>query len=425
MKDTPLLSLLLFTLFGFAFCSSFFWISDIHFDPEYDGAVNSTQYCRRKSTNKRYYVGHLNKINRSEKSAIFGRYGCNPPLQLISSTFQQMRKVDAQPSFILVNGDFVGHYLKDESINIQAIKTVSDELTKSFPNTPVFPCIGNTDLYPDYYISPHNNTFYQSLYKIWAKWIPDAKCKNTFTKGGYYSKILSQQNNSPLKVIVLNSLLYSPKRMPLSKEVDPADQLFWLTEELRESKKLLIPTYIMTHIPPTQNSFDEKELWIEQYQSHYLNIIKNFSTVIVSQFFGHLHKDEFRSGASTIGMINLSISPIFGNNPGFRHMHFNEEYELTNYDQWYLDLFGSNHNGSADWKVLYDFSSLYDVEGFDYKNFCEVVDKIKSDDVYSGRYLAIHNGNYFKDRHKSNCEMAAYNRQEYMDCVSKSSNDGI
>lgn len=43
-----------------------------------------------------------------------GRRGCDCPLSLIDSALKQMTKVDPDPDFILITGDFIGHRVREK-----------------------------------------------------------------------------------------------------------------------------------------------------------------------------------------------------------------------------------------------------------------------------------------------------------------------
>ena len=67
------------------------------------------------------------------------------------------------------------------------------------------------------------------------------------------------------------------------------------------------------------------------------------------------------------GFILPSISPINGNNPGFRILDFqldsNNKWVLADYEQYYLDFYSASlnysSNTSVNYQFHYNFSSFY------------------------------------------------------------------
>src|SRR3989338_3342069 len=128
--------------------------------------------------------------------------------------------------------------------------------------------------------------------------------RTTFLHGGYYKYEISkmvQGRESKLVVLVMNSLLYSFHRYPNftnsdQEPTDPSDQFAWLEIELSKAKSESnfkdITTYIVTHIPASQNSYDNKPLWKANYETQFLKIVSKYSGIITTVLYGHLHKDQ-------------------------------------------------------------------------------------------------------------------------------------
>ena len=70
----------------------------------------------------------------SKTSMPIGRFGCDPPLSLLDSALAQMHKIDPNPEFLLVTGDFIGHYVaesQDETGFFNATKN-HEQIFQSF-----------------------------------------------------------------------------------------------------------------------------------------------------------------------------------------------------------------------------------------------------------------------------------------------------
>jgi len=83
-----------------------------------------------------------------------GIYGSDSPLALVQTLLDDMRHHAGPLDAILVNGDFVGHGFSVEpgtSPNRwgemkEIIRKVIGEIVERYPDTPIFPSIGNNDV---------------------------------------------------------------------------------------------------------------------------------------------------------------------------------------------------------------------------------------------------------------------------------------
>ena len=74
--------------------------------------------------------------------------------------------------------------------------------------------------------------------------------KNSFSYGGYYSVDLSINSGSPnLKVIVLNTVLFSIKHKPNTTFIlDPLGQLNWLSSQLNQARSNNQKSFFIFHL---------------------------------------------------------------------------------------------------------------------------------------------------------------------------------
>ena len=95
-----------FWLCVFAKASSFFVLSDLHFDILYKPDYSEESKCHEVGI--RGYR-EPNPLPSTDLKPL-GRYKCDPPLALIESTIGKLKQIDAEPDFIIVTGDFLGHF---------------------------------------------------------------------------------------------------------------------------------------------------------------------------------------------------------------------------------------------------------------------------------------------------------------------------
>ena len=64
------------------------------------------------------------------------------------------------------------------------IGNLTDALDEAFPDTTVFPALGNHDWSPKNQIPAQDHFFYHNLSDMWTMWLPtDEENKETFKKG--------------------------------------------------------------------------------------------------------------------------------------------------------------------------------------------------------------------------------------------------
>lgn len=126
---------------------------------------------------------------------------------------------------------------------MEAISTVTSLIEHYFIDVPTFISLGNNDFTLDYNASCGSAEL-QYLLKIWKQWIPGiieacfASITHLFITEDQQDEFLSMgaYSASPtqgLRIIVLNSVLYSPKnKNTFSNTSDPCGQFSWLESQL-------------------------------------------------------------------------------------------------------------------------------------------------------------------------------------------------
>lgn len=248
--------------------------------------------------------------------------------------------------FVLVLGDFIGHksrkkykqYTGDHSragyqqFIRKILQFLNAELAKSFPGLDVYMAVGNNDSYQNNYVSDTGGAFYRETATLWSTLINNpaarATMRNEFSNAGYYAITLPDQAN--MRLIVLNTVLFSYKAKGRNIEQSAQEELNWLQQELQTAKVNRQHVIIALHIPPNFDIyatpriklFTLVKLWKSVYIERFKTQLTQFAPEITGIFAGHLHSDWLQ-----IWMLNKqeipiigtpSISPIFCNRPGFK-----------------------------------------------------------------------------------------------------------
>ena len=65
---------------------------------------------------------------------------------------------------------------------IDTVKNITDLLSSTFPNTTVFPALGNHDYHPKHMMPPRPNRIYTEVGDLWSRWLPN-DAVSTFKQG--------------------------------------------------------------------------------------------------------------------------------------------------------------------------------------------------------------------------------------------------
>ena len=94
------------------------------------------------------------------------------------------------------------------------------------------------------------------------------------------------------------------------------------------------------HIPPGMWYFQKDEqFWKSQLQDTFLDILNRYQDRVSFMLGGHVHSAEIRAPLSSFSvelknltlMMTPGIAPIFGNNPGYTILSFNDQ-DVTQYE---------------------------------------------------------------------------------------------
>lgn len=361
-------------------------ISDIHFNPFYDPSILdqliAADYTQWES------------IFEKSKDNSYGVYRQDTYYPLFKSAMKEMPIIEAKPDFIIITGDFISHDFEEvyqgltgtpysDSVTDFIKKTesfVTSQLAKKYPNTPIFPVLGNNDGFcGDYHIEP-NGAFLKFFGGLWLPQLQGAygneNFMNTFSKGGYYA--VAMPWDSTQVFIGLNTVLFSPghfsDRHENYCEYTPTtaagdEQMSWLKNTLAQCEAQGKKVWIAYHIPPGMDIYSSrtcpkvKPMWISNYNDEFLAIMKQYKSTVVANFAGHTHMDDFRvieDNGTPVSFVHItpSISPINGNNPAIQLVDWNAaDMTLNNSITHYFK--GIATTGDNRWLPEYNFNLAY------------------------------------------------------------------
>lgn len=328
----------------------FLTLADLHFDPFIS--------CRIKKEHPCPLITALEQAPIEKWSAIFAHYDTQEPRYgqdsnnlLLQSALAQAHQAseDHHTQFILILGDFLGHHFTSNfkhyaanpsptSYRLFVNKTlayINLLLTQSFPSQDVYAVVGNNDNYHgDYFTAPHT-PFFNDTAALWSQLIKNKKnralMRKEFTSAGYYKVVISPAS---LRLLVLNSVLFSYKARGKNVQQAADRQLTWLHQELQNARDQHQSVIIAMHIPMRLDVyataqfhlFTLAEFWRPAYLDRFEKELTTFSAEISAVLTGHLHYSWLQtkriSPSHNILLAGSpAISPIYGNPPGFTLYH--------------------------------------------------------------------------------------------------------
>ncbi|XP_066151569.1 acid sphingomyelinase-like phosphodiesterase 3b [Euwallacea fornicatus] len=394
----------------------YFWqITDIHYDPHYTVHSDYKRGCWRhennggSSSNRNGNKGQRRASD--ENLGKYGEYNCDSTWELIESAakFMKSRQSD-NVEFVLWTGDGLSHFAikhLSESHQLEMVQALTDLLGKTFPVQFVFPALGHDD-----------PPFKKHLGRMWSRWLPTDSIKN-FETGGYY---IIERKLRKLQIIVLNTDLMRTSEA----DEDANRQWRWLDKVLFKFEKNKQTAYLVGHVAP---GHDERQSGLFQpthksysnyHNQKYLDLVRNYSSTIVGQFFGHLHSDTFRvvydkdGDPASWAMIAPSITPkrnhLGPNNPALRLYKFNRDTgQVYDYTQYYMDLSQANSHSKAEWTVEYNFTSYYGLNEISSENLHNLARKfISTGQGVSSLFQRYHLANTVKvpPHPRDNCDLS-------------------
>ena len=163
-----------------------------------------------------------------------------------------------------------------------------------------------------------------------------------------------------LRIISVNSNYCSRLNLwSLYDPVDPANQLSFLRDQLKEAEESGDYVHIIGHVPPNHRECTEAWLF------NYIRLMERFGHLIRGQFFGHTHRDEFRVVFSTTNasdpvafqFISPAITSYSATNPSYRIYSVDPNtFEVLGHETYFFNLTECNampsHTNPC-WKLEY------------------------------------------------------------------------
>lgn len=363
----------------------FLVLTDIHFDPFTSCYLANQKPCPM--------IRRLEAAPASQWAAILAaedktnaayRQDTSYTLLTASLKASQQAATAQHVKFVLVLGDMIGHayreyyrkYAQDKSVagyrsfTKKTFQFLNSEFAHTFPSVDVYSLVGNNDSYRGNYSAIPHDAFFIDMAGLWSSLVHSpnnrATMQREFPAAGYYAIDLPGQKN--MRLIALNTVLFSNKDDRKVTAKAAWQELTWLHQQLQLAKERNQRVLIALHIPEGVDVYASLrvrllrlvELWQGPYTERFQQELHEFAPTIAGIFAGHLHADWFQvlrfDNMTEIPVLGTpSISPIYGNNPGFKIYSYSDSTrQLNDFVTYYYPI-----DNPGSWREEYDFSRLY------------------------------------------------------------------
>ena len=334
---------------------TFLSLADIHFDPFiacYGSKIKPCPVFRMLADAPiQQWPGILNKFDTRAPA-----HGLDAGYPLFMKTLSDAKVIAAKNNakFAWVLGDFLGHdfkryyrkYSLDQSYEgytafmRKTMAFIAWQINTAFPTLDVYPVLGNDDtLHYNYQVQPGGASL-NALAAIWSPFIKSTHNRmrflSAFPVAGYYS--VSPPDLPNLKIIALDTVIFSHKSKKQSTDAAAKQELAWLNAQLNDAEQNKQRVFILMHIPmsidfnitSSVKLFTIVKLWKTPFVSSFEDVVQKHQAVIDGIFSGHLHENwfhwlNFNDEHSIAQSGTVAVAPIFGNDPGFKIFSYEGE----------------------------------------------------------------------------------------------------
>ncbi|MDF2432778.1 MAG: sphingomyelin phosphodiesterase acid-like 3 [Mucilaginibacter sp.] len=350
-------------------------VSDIHFDPMY-GSTDTSLKRRLAASSvaewKKYF-----ESSPAQMTLDASLLGKDANYAVLQSAIANMKKRLPHPAFIIIAGDFIWHNatIGDSTLKKKSVQFIARMFKNTFPGVPIIPALGNNDTYGNNY-TMQGPRFLKDFAEAREPSLPKPSADSLKVRG-YYT---CQTDN--LRLMVINSSLLSFK----NNYPQAATMLAWLQNNLVAAHGKNV--WIISHIPPGTNGYDNSNFWNPQYTGVFVNTIVKYAPQVKFMIASHTHFNEFKvvynASGTPISYLRVvpSVCSNHGNNPSFEIAEYDHKTgKVINETNHYLNLAAiPTGKGSVDvtWKDKLDLKSSLELSELNAANFFRLINNVKN-----------------------------------------------
>ncbi|WP_457092665.1 metallophosphoesterase [Microvirga sp. P5_D2] len=371
-------------------------VSDIHFNP----FATPDLAPRLANSDPKEWASIFASMSEQKISG----HGEDTNQALLASALGALSANARDADLLIVSGDLLAHRFEEIAAQVLgttqdsgtirelAAKTaiyVADALRAALPGRPVLVALGNNDSEcGDYKLEP-GGAFLASL----SNTVRDlsgadhlaSDFQETFTAGGYFA--MRHPTLKDVTILVVNDVLWSidyQDSCGADDNVTDDAMMAWLERQLEDARAAGRRIWLVHHIPvgidpyetlhaPTGTSCPAQvaPFLKEPFASGFVMLLQKYAATVQAGFSGHTHQDSYRlvtdaGAAVAIEKVTPSISPIFGNNPGFHIFEYDTHTgNLMDFSTWYLsNLDQASATIPDEWQREYVFTQAYGEQAY-------------------------------------------------------------
>jgi len=379
----------------------FLQITDIHYDEEY--YIGSLAECSEPCCCE---SGSGSTSSVDEEAGTWGDYrSCDIPQWTLENTLAHINQTQlGEIDYIIWTGDIPAHdvWKQTKDSVLSAIDELYNLFRVYFPNTPIYPALGNHEANPiDCYSQPEmNDTDFSMDWLLgpvaeqWMSFLPN-DTYNTIRLGGYYTTLI----RPGFRMISLNTNYgHSSNWWNLLNIPDPAGMLAWFVEQLDAAEQNGEKVHVLVHIPCIPSQMISP--WVENYQK----IITRYESTIMAQFHGHVHCDEFTvyrdandtTRAVGVGYASPSLTTYSDYNPAYRIYTVDGDREnstraILDHSTYYFDMSQANEGSlNPQWMLAYSAKEAYGLNSLNPSDWYELALNMETNDTLFQTYYSFY-----------------------------------
>jgi len=318
---------------------------------------------------------------------------------LLTSALGALSMHAGSADLVIVSGDFLAHRFQElaaqalgtsptsnavRSLGAKTALYVAEALRKEMPDRPIVIALGNNDSEcGDYQLEP-GGTFLASMRNIVRDLAgPDRVAPDfdqAFLAGGYYA--MRHPIVAGVTILAVNDVLWSTDYQNAcgTDGAEAAEAMMtWLERQFSDAQAAGQRIWLVHHIPVGIDAYATQQgpaglscparavpFLKEPFASPFATLLRDYAPIIQAGFSGHTHQDSYSlvtDAGNAVGVekITPSVSPIFGNNPGFHVFNYNWHIgEVIDFSTWYLaNLEQASTSFPGEWRREYVFSEAY------------------------------------------------------------------
>lgn len=349
---------------------------------------------------------------------------------LLDSALAALGQAASGTEMVIVTGDLLAHRFGDlasQALNVppdapdaramaaQTALYVMSRLRGALPGKPIVMALGNNDSEcGDYRITPDGAFLAATRETVRQLAGPERVAEDfnaTYTAGGYYAARHPGRERTTL--VVVNDVLWSTEyQNACGAGGDGAADamLAWLAAQLDRARADGHGVWLVRHIPSGIDEFasfhanaptcqaQTRPFLREPYAARLALLLREHAATIQASFAGHTHQDSYRLtriGDRPVGVEKIvpSISPIFGNNPGFHLFSYDRQSGIpSDFSTWWMD--DAARTPRPEWRLEYIFSKAYGQDGYSASAVSRVVNAMSGDGPEAERLRSLF-GRYY------------------------------